>query len=218
MERVLVVAPHADDETLGCGGTLLRHFKNGDEIFWLIATAPIESKSKTITSECIKKVADMYQFKKVITLDIAATTIDQRPMFELVDKISEVVSSVRPSTIYLPNRTDIHSDHRIVFEAAYSCTKNFRFPTVRRILLYETLSQTEFAPALPESTFIPNVFVDITDHMQSKLEIMSIYSSEVMEKPGPRSLSSLEALARYRGSRIGVEFSEAFALLFESHQ
>ena len=82
--------------------------------------------------------------------------------------------------------------------------------------MYECLSETEFAPALPENAFIPNVFVDITPYWQQKLEIMKVYASEVMPPPLPRSLQTSESLAKLRGSRIGKDYAEAFSLLLES--
>ena len=113
------------------------------------------------------------------------------------------------------NRSDVHSDHRIAFQAIYSCTKSFRKPFIERILMYETLSETEFVPALSENVFIPNVFVDISNYMDKKLEIMQIYKSEIMEGNLPRSLNAIKMLAAFRGSRIGTDYAEAFMLLFE---
>ena len=81
--------------------------------------------------------------------------------------------------------------------------------------MYETLSETEFAPALVENAFVPNVFVDISAYMEQKLAIMSVFASEVMPDNLPRSYSAMKALAGYRGSRIGVKYAEAFMLLFE---
>ena len=81
--------------------------------------------------------------------------------------------------------------------------------------MYETLSETEFAPALTENVFIPNVFVDISEFIEQKIEIMKIYESEVMIDNLPRSISAIKHLAGFRGSRIGVDFAEAFMLLFE---
>ena len=94
-----------------------------------------------------------------------------------------------------------------------SCTKNFRYPFIKRILLFETLSETEFAPAIANNTFSPNVFNDITLFIEKKSEIMKLFTTEQMEEPLPRALSSLKALARFRGRRIGVKYAEAFQLL-----
>ena len=115
----------------------------------------------------------------------------------------------------MPNHSDVHTDHQITFKAAYSCTKNFRYPFIKKILMYETLSETEFAPTLLENTFIPNVFMDITKYFEKKLKIFRIYKSEVMEEPLPRSLKVIEAFNKYRGSQIGEKYAEAFVLLKE---
>ena len=103
----------------------------------------------------------------------------------------------------------------VAFDAVYSCTKSFRYPFIEKIYMMETLSETEFAPSVPAKTFLPNVYVDITDFIDKKLEIMQMYPKEVMQEPYPRSLSSIKSLARIRGSRAGVMYAEAFMLLFE---
>jgi LmbE family N-acetylglucosaminyl deacetylase len=133
----------------------------------------------------------------------------------LVSKIDKVINEIQPKIIYIVNRSDVHSHHRIAFEAVFSCTKNFRKPFIERILMYETLSETEFAPAFSENAFIPNVFIDVSDYMGHKLDIMSVYQSEVMPDYMPRSFSAIKALAAFRGCRIGVQHAEAFMLLFE---
>ncbi len=95
---------------------------------------------------------------------------------------------------------DVHSDHRVAFEAVYSCTKSFRNSFIEAIYMMETLSETELAPAMQSTSFIPNVYVDITDYFNQKIEIMKLYETELMKEPYPRSLSSIEALAGVRGS------------------
>ena len=216
MNNVLVIAPHPDDETLGCGGTLLRHAHHGDKIFWLIATIPEDKEKKMLIEKSIREVSEAYNFDSVIQLGLAETRIDLVPESVIIKKISDAIHIIKPDIILLPNRTDVHSDHRIVFDLAYSCTKNFRFPFIRKLLMYETLSETEFSPSFDSSAFIPNTFVDVTPFVKRKIEIMGMYGTEIMQPPWPRSTLVIEALARYRGSRIGVEFAEAFVLLYEA--
>jgi len=79
--------------------------------------------------------------------------------------------------------------------------------------MYECISETEFAPALPEKAFQPNVFIDISVNLEEKLELMKIYDSELGEHPFPRSERNIRALATYRGATCGVEYAEAFQLL-----
>ena len=217
--EILVISPHPDDETLGCGGTILKHKDIGDKIYWLIITN-IDIKNgwgKDIVEKRqkeIKTVAEMYNFEKTFKLDYPTARLDIIPIQEIIKSITEVILEIKPEIIYLPNRSDIHTDHQITFKSVYSCTKNFRYPFIKRILMYETLSETEFVPALSENVFIPNVFVDITKYFEKKLEMFKIYKSEVMEEPLPRSLEVIEALAKYRGSRIGKKYAESFQLIF----
>ena len=220
MNKVLVIAVHPDDETLACGGTLLKHKKMGDEIHWLIATDIKESdgfKLETVLNrdEEIKIVADSYKFDSVNKLALSTMKVDEYSMSKLIGKFSSVITDIQPSIIYLPFKSDVHSDHRSIFNAAYSCTKSFRYPWIKKIYMMETLSETEFAPSTKEDSFIPNVFVDISRHMDKKLKIMSIFSSELGEHPFPRSLKNIQALATLRGATSGCEYAESFMLLKE---
>jgi len=220
MEKILIIAVHPDDETLGCGGTILKHKEKGDQISWLIITKADQKISKVnniVEKETIiiRQVAQQYGFDNWKQLDLRTTALDQYPLVELINEISTYINIIKPSIIYLHHYADVHSDHRISFDAVYSCTKNFRYPFIEKILLFETLSETEFAPAIRNNAFVPNVFHDITPFMEEKLNIMKLFVTEQMEEPLPRALSTIRALGRYRGSRIGVEYAEAFKLIFE---
>ena len=219
-DKVLVVAPHPDDETLGCGGTLLKHKNSGDQIYWMIVTN-IQSENGWSEEEVQKRqrkihqVAEMYGFEKIFKLDFPTTMLDTIPYNDLIAKMCVVIQELKPSIVYLPNRSDVHTDHQVTFKVAISCCKSFRAPYIRKILMYECLSETEFAPALSDDAFVPNVFVDISPYMEQKLAIMSVFASEVMPHNLPRSYSAIKDLAAYRGRRIGVHYAEAFMLLFE---
>lgn len=220
MDKVLIIAVHPDDETLGCGGAILKHKANGDEIHWVIATDVKESDgfdNALIASREneISKVANLYNFNSTHRLGLSTMRIDEYSMSELIGSISKVVSTVKPSIIYLPFKGDVHSDHRKIFEAAYACTKSFRYPFVKKIYMIETLSETEFAPSTKEDSFIPNVFVDISEFMDKKLEIMKVFKSEIAEHPFPRSIRNLKSLATLRGATAGCEYAESFILLKE---
>jgi len=115
----------------------------------------------------------------------------------------------------LPFRGDIHSDHRKIFEAAYSCTKSFRYPFIEKIYMIEVLSETEFSLSMQDESFIPNVFVDITDFIDKKIEIMRVYKSELGVHPFPRSEKNVRALATYRGAASNCDYAESFMLLKE---
>ena len=114
----------------------------------------------------------------------------------------------------IPHRGDVHTDHQVVFDAVGACCKWFRYPSVKRVLAYETLSETEFG-LNPQAGFQPNMFVDISLFMERKLELLKIYQSELGEFPFPRSITAVRALAQYRGATSGFEGAEAFMLLRE---
>ncbi|WP_251963768.1 PIG-L deacetylase family protein [Salinibacter ruber] len=220
MNTVLVVAPHPDDETLGCGGTILRHVDQGDTVHWLIVTHIAEELG--YESDRIQKreheiecVARQYGIEQPINLEFPTTQLDTQPTVALVDAIGNAFREIEPELIYVPYRNDIHTDHAIVFDAVTSCTKWFRYPSVQRVLAYETLSETEFALDPDVSGFHPNVFVNITGKVEDKIGIMRIYDSEIGEHPFPRSESAIRARTTLRGSTAGFDAAEAFMLLKE---
>lgn len=221
MSTVLVVAPHPDDETLGCGGTLLRHVANGDAVHWLIVTDMQtehgfpEAQVSRRQAE-IQKVATEFGFTKVHNLGLPPAKLDTLPKGDLVTAVGKVVKAVSPAIIYLPFRGDIHTDHAAVFDAAVSCTKWFRYPSIRRVLCYETLSETEFGlnPG-GGARFTPNSFVDITLYIARKIEIAQMYEGEMGEFPFPRSAGALRALAQVRGATCGCQAAESFMILRE---
>jgi LmbE family N-acetylglucosaminyl deacetylase len=219
MQKILVVAVHPDDESLGCGGTLLRLREEGAEIHWMIVTS--------MTTECgfsleviarreqeIESVAKMYGFASVHCLGFPATRLDETPMSKLVASISKVFQSVLPNQIFLPFQHDVHSDHQYAFSAAYSCTKVFRYPSVRKVMMIETLSETDFAQSAGGG-FVPNLFVDITNQFERKMQILRVFESELHPHPFPRSEESIKALATLRGAAAGCTYAESFMLLKE---
>jgi LmbE family N-acetylglucosaminyl deacetylase len=216
--KVLVVSAHPDDETLGCGGTLLKHKKNSDEVAWLIVTTVRVSQgfsAERVASRQaeINTVAQRYGIKQVFQLDFPTMSLSSESVKAMIPKISEVMSNFQPTTLYTLNRSDVHSDHRHTFDAVMACTKSFRYPFLRKVLMYECLSETEFAPPLAENAFLPNYYVDISQQLDEKLRIMEIFTSELGNHPFPRSLDNIKALAHLRGAVAGVQYAEAFQLL-----
>jgi LmbE family N-acetylglucosaminyl deacetylase len=219
--RTLVVAPHPDDETLGCGGTLLRLAGEGARLAWLIVTSMSatggfsDEEVKARDSE-ISQVRAMYGFSDVFKLRLPTRQLDRMPMADLIGEFANVFKSFEPQQVFLPYRMDVHTDHRAVFDAGAACAKWFRYPSVQRVLAYETLSETEFSLDA-RSVFQPNYFVDITQYLERKIEIMGLYRSEMDEFPFPRSAEAIRALASLRGAGSGYRAAEAFQLLRERY-
>jgi len=219
MKTVLVVSPHPDDETLGCGGTLLKHRAGDDSVYWLIVTEmtrdagysarQIQSRKKEIDA-----VASRYGFKDVLQLRFATTRLDVTPMTELIEAMGEAIKKVKTDWVYVPYPHDVHTDHRAVFDAVASAAKWFRGPSIERILAYETLSETGFSLET-DSGFKPNTYINIEDHLDGKIEIMKLYQGEMGPSPFPRSEATISALATLRGAEAGFKAAEAFMLLKE---
>lgn len=217
--RVLVVAPHPDDETLGCGGSLLRHKYEGDELYWCIVTTI--SKNLGWSQEAIKKrkneiqlIGKKYNFTDVFNFKLPTTKIDTLPISQLVQNISDVYGKIEPEIIYMPFINDIHTDHQIIAKALQSTIKWFRHSYIKKVLMYETLSETE-NNFFQEKSFKPNVFVDISQYLDEKVEAMKIYESEIGHFPFPRSEKNIRALATIRGSQSGFTAAEAFELIYQ---
>ncbi len=205
MEKVVVVAVHPDDETIGCGGTIIKHLNKGDEVHCILVTKG-NAEQKVIWD----KVKDTYHFTSVTELDFPELDLMDKSLNELIPPLSKAISAIRPQTIIIPNRSDAHSDHKAIFNAVASCTKAFRYPFIEKVLMMEVISETDFALPLPEGQFIPNYYVDITKEFQKKQEILKIYESELLPYPQTRNLNTMQALNRYRGSQINAEYAEAF--------
>ena len=217
MNKVLVISPHPDDETLGCGGTLIRHKKEGDEIHWLIMTNVNSSEKKihSVKEKEIEEVSKAYNFDSTSRTKFLTSELDSAPRKEIIQVISKVFEEIQPNFLYLPFKNDIHSDHSIVFDAAASCTKSFRYPYVKKVMIYETISETEFSIRPDREQFKPNLWIDISDYIDEKIEIMSLYESEIGKEPFPRSEQNIRSLAKFRGSTVGALSAEAFILLKE---
>ena len=219
MKKVLVIAPHPDDETLGCGGTLFRHKDNEDSLHWLIITKidknhgwPIDMV-KSRKNE-IESVRQSYQFQDLINLNYPSTKLDTYPISDLVEKIGNIVKQISPEIIYIPFEGDIHSDHRIISKVSQSIIKWFRYPSIKKVLVYETISETNFSFSR-NTQFAPNYFVDISNHLEKKIETIKIYNSELDDHPFPRSVDTIRSLAVLRGSQSGYLAAEAFQLIYQ---
>jgi LmbE family N-acetylglucosaminyl deacetylase len=220
--KTLLVAPHPDDELLGCGGTLLRRVAEGGTVAWLLMTAVTEETGWT-AERIHQRASEIDQVRgglqiaphHLYSLRFPTAELDHVPMSLLVRQISEAFIDFQPDEVMLPYPGDAHSDHRVTFEAASACTKWFRYPSVKRVLAYETPSETGFGIDPREPGFKPNVFVDISGQFERKIELMKIYESEIGNFPFPRSEKALRALAQLRGSQAGYELAEAFHLLVQ---
>lgn len=220
MVKILVIAPHPDDETLGCAGTLLKHKKSGDEIHWLIVTSTVGDKRypPTFTEQRkneIELISKLYGFSTVNILNFKPATLDVIPLSDVIEEISTIIKDIKPKVVYLPYRGDAHSDHKVVFDASVACTKSFRNHSIKAVRVYETLSETDFGCNPDNNGFRPNYFVNVERYLDKKIEILNVFASEMKAPPFPRNEESVRALALLRGPVAGAVAAEAFMSLKE---
>jgi N-acetylglucosamine malate deacetylase 1 len=148
-------------------------------------------------------------------LDFPAPALDTVPGYQLAQAVSAQVRQWQPETVYCPHYGDIHGDHQRVFEAALVACRPVGECPVKRLLCYETPSETDWAPPPTCQTFSPTVFVDISAYLSLKLQAMACYATQIPAQNHPRSPQTLEALARVRGATVNVAAAEGFELVRE---
>ena len=215
--KILVIAPHPDDEVLGCGGTIVKYAKQGHEVYLCIVTeAYLPDWSEEFIKQRPKEInqaAKLLGIKKTYLLGFPTVKLDVIPQKELNQAILAVIREVKPRIVYLPHGGDINKDHRLVFEAGLVALRPSNKTAVKKILCYETLSETAEGRSLKE--FLPGIYEDINSEFKKKIEAMKVYKSEIKKFPHARSLAMLEILAKNRGSEAGLKYAEAFMLIRE---
>lgn len=213
--KVLVIAPHPDDEVLGCGGTIKKHATKGDEVYVCYGT---KAYTPDWTEEFIgKRTKEIEEanaslgIQKSYFLDFPTVKVDTVPQKEVNDKIFKVIKEVGPEVLYISHGGDLNKDHQIFFEASLVASRPVPGASIKQVLSYEALSETEWGRIM--EPFAPTVYQDITDTLQDKLKAMEAYKSELREFPHPRSLKGIEVLAQKRGAEVGVSAAEAFVLI-----
>ncbi len=217
--NVLVIAPHPDDEVLGCGGTILKHVSNCDAVYVAIATKGCEplfcaESVERVKLECME--ADRFLgVRKTIFMDFPAAMIETVPRYELNGAFIKLIQDIKPDVVYLPHHGDMQLDHKMVTDAAMVALRPKYSHMVKKILTYETLSETGWNIPNISYEFIPNVYVNITDYLDKKIEALAIYKSQIAQYPNTRSMDTVRALALLRGSMMNMRAAEAFSAIRE---
>lgn len=214
VKKILVIAPHPDDEVLGCGGTIKKYTKDGNEAFLCIITKAYtpdwtEKYLKDKVME-IKKSNAVLGFKKTYFLGLPTVKLDTIPQKELNDRISNVIKEIDPDILYIPYIGDLNQDHRLVFEACLVSARPFK-NKIKKILAYETPS----GEAWGVNHFVPTSYTDIAETLGDKQKAMACYKSELREYPHPRSSEGITVSAKKRGTESGLEAAEAFMVIRE---
>jgi LmbE family N-acetylglucosaminyl deacetylase len=222
-KRVLVVAPHADDETLGVGGTMTRYAREGDQVFVAVITGhgterphPLWPKEAwDVVRGELRQACALMGVADVLFEEVPAVEVADQPVWRLNQLTRGLVERVSPDVLYVPFPLDLHKDHREVF---HSFSVHWRpylklGQRIQEVYAYEVASETHLNIPYVEQGFLPNTWVDISAELPTKLAALACFKSQLQQHPAPRSLKALEALAVWRGAQIGVEAAEAFVLV-----
>ena len=220
---VLVVAAHPDDEILGCGGTMTRLAREGDEVRIAILAEGMSSRyahREDVDPQRLqhlharaKQAADKVGAKEVVLCKLPDNRLDTVPLLDVVKTVEELVARFRPEIIYTHHPGDLNVDHGVVHRAVLTATRPMSGQCVRDVYAFEVPSSTEWAFQRLEPSFRPNVFVDITDSLDTKIAALACYDTETRKFPHPRSAEALRAIATRWGSVVGLQAVEAFELI-----
>ncbi|MFA0533140.1 PIG-L deacetylase family protein [Vibrio breoganii] len=221
MKKVLVVAPHADDEILGCGATIAKHIRSNDTVYVAIMTnaskgAPelfSETDVDNIRAEA-KSAHALLGVKETLFFDFPAPMLEQFPQYKISKEISDLINKLSIEVLYIPHKGDLHMDHGAIYNACLVASRPFEHQTVTKVLAYETLSETEWGHPTVDNYFVPTVFNKVShSDLLAKLSAMECFVSQLKPFPHTRSLEAIQHLSALRGATVGAQNAEAFMLI-----
>jgi N-acetylglucosamine malate deacetylase 1 len=220
--QILIVAAHPDDEVLGCGGTILRHVEEGNEVRILILADGESSRNKAGSMQ--NRIDASFNAAKIlgvsppVHLQLHDNRLDTYPLLDIVQMVEEHVALICPNIIYTHHGNDLNVDHRLVHQAVLTACRPQPSTKVEAIYGFETMSSTEWSSPDTAPAFRPTRFVNITRYLTQKLSALRAYESEMRPYPHARSFEAARALASVRGATVGLEAAEAFSVIREVYR
>ena len=221
MRNVLVVAPHADDEVLGCGGTIAKHVRSNDKVYVAIMTNAAIGAPELFDVETLESVrAEALDSHKTLGVeetffyDFPAPQLEQYPQYKIAGTLNVLIKEKKIDVMYIPHKGDLHLDHGVIYNASLVAARPLPGQTVRHIYAYETLSETEWGHPTVEAVFIPRYFNVLSeDDFTKKIKAMECFSSQLKDFPNTRSIKAIEHLGALRGAYVGDYIAEAFDII-----
>ena len=213
--RVVVIAPHNDDEILGVGGTMAKMVKQGHEVIVCEVTAGDLKEEMVQRQKQEAIVSHELMGVKTYFMDLPVVGLRELKTIELNAAFQKTLLELKPDIVFIPHHGDMHIDHRMTVEAAMVALRPVTFPRLKAVYAYETLSETGWNTPSVDNIFIPTMFVDITDELEIKLQAMACHASQLCQYPHPRSLETIKAVAMHRGATVCKQYAEAFMVIRE---
>lgn len=217
--RILVVAAHTDDETLGCGGTIKRHSDAGDIVSAIHLTDGVASRDLTDAedsakrSEAAEEAATALGFNWLAGASFPDNALDSVPLLEVVKFIESIKIQFQPDMVYTHHGGDLNVDHRIAFQATLTAFRPQPGESLSEIRTFEVASSTEWSTSSIGPDYAPNLFIDISDFWEAKVAALSAYEEEIRDFPHSRSIKAIDALSTWRGNQVGLHRAEAFEII-----
>ncbi len=219
MSKILVIAAHPDDETIGCGGTIARHISQGDEVGIITLTNGVNARTGATKKDAEnrkkagEKAINLLGAEWIGKGDFYDNSMDENPLLEIIKFIESYKDSYYPEIIYTHTPHDLNVDHRVTASAVLTAFRPQPEESYQEIRLFEEPSSSDFTTDSLHGLFIPNLFIDITDFMTFKMEALKFYDTEIREYPHSRSYINIETVAKYRGASVGIPYAEAFQIV-----
>lgn len=217
--RILIIAPHPDDEVLGCGGTIAKFAAEKHEVTVAIMT---KAKPPLFSEDYIaqgrreaKEAHKLLGVKETIFLDLPAAELDLTSHGLVNQAISKLLNDIKPDMMFVPFVGDLHLDHQRLFISSLVAARPISKTYPRKVLAYETVSETNWNAPYLAPGFHPTVYIDISDFLKQKLQAFATFKSQVKQFPHERSIEALDALAKLRGATVYCHAAEAFVLIRE---
>ena len=213
--NILIVVAHADDESLGCGGTIARHVDEGDNVAIIFMTNGVSSRIEIDSGDIESRQSTMMLAMKnlgvnnITCFDFPDNKMDSVPLLDVTKSIENIIDTFQPTIVYTHFAHDLNIDHRITHQAVMTACRPQKQSSISKIFSFEVLSSTEWNSPSVES-FSPQYFVDINKYWDKKLQALNCYKEELRVFPHSRSIECIEALAIYRGCTNGMKKAEAF--------
>jgi LmbE family N-acetylglucosaminyl deacetylase len=216
-ERVLIVAAHPDDETLGMGGSIHRLSQSGCAIRVVFMSDGISSRDTKRESLEERQKASLSALLELGVDDIHFSSnpdnkLDTLPSLELAKQIENHVFAFKPSLVFTHFPLDLNIDHKLVSEATQVACRPKVSASVKALLFFEVPSSTNWYFGVEQ--FSPNYYIDISQDWNYKEKALAAYSVEMNEYPDARSIENLHNLSKFRGAFMGILAAEAFQIAY----
>jgi len=217
-KTILVVVAHADDEALGCGGTMARHAAAGDQVYVVFVADGVTSRvvagdeELALRQQATARACTILGVTSSTFLGLPDNQLDSIPLLDIVQPLEGICAKLAPEVIYTHHYGDLNVDHRVTHQAVMTACRPLPGAAVREILTFEVMSSTEWA-SVGLAPFLPNLFVDISAQLEIKMRALEAYALEMRAIPHSRSLAHAQCLAQHHGNCVGVDAAEAFMLM-----